>query len=70
MGKRIHDYTVVIRPDDNGTFVAYIPAIEGCHAWGQTPEAARSALDDVFEMIVEEYVEAGKPLPLAQILPD
>ena len=63
MARRIHDYKVVIRSDDNGTFVAYIPAIERCHAWGQTPEEARSALDHVFEMIVEEYAEAGRPLP-------
>ena len=59
MASRIHDYTIVIRPDDNG----YIPAIEGCHAWGQTPEEARTALDNVFKMIAEEYAEAGKPLP-------
>ncbi len=35
---RLEDYTLVIRPDDNGTYVAYVPAIEGCHAWGQTPD--------------------------------
>ena len=27
------DYKIVIRPDDNGIFIAYIPAIKGCHAW-------------------------------------
>ncbi len=30
--RSLHDYTVVLRPDDNGTFVAYVPAIDGCHA--------------------------------------
>ncbi|WP_225892478.1 type II toxin-antitoxin system HicB family antitoxin [Nostoc sphaeroides] len=29
-----------MRPDNNGTFVAYVPAISGCHAWGQTPDEA------------------------------
>ena len=53
--KSIQDYTVVIRPDDNNTFVAYILAIEGCHAWEETAEAARAELDNVFVMIVEEY---------------
>ena len=61
--KSIQDYTVVIRPDDNNTFVAYIPAIEGCHAWGETSEIARAELNNVFDMILEEYEEVGLSLP-------
>ncbi|MEH2176419.1 type II toxin-antitoxin system HicB family antitoxin [Nostoc sp.] len=59
----LQDYTTVIRPDNNGTFVAYIPAISGCHAWGQTPDEARAELVYVFEMIQEEYKEQGRSLP-------
>jgi predicted RNase H-like HicB family nuclease len=59
----IDRYTVVIRPDDNGTFVAYVPATAGCHAWGRTPDKARAALDDVFDMIAEEHAQAGELLP-------
>jgi predicted RNase H-like HicB family nuclease len=55
--KSLQDYTKVIRPDDNGTFVAYVPAIPGCHAWGQTPDEARTELIYVFEMIQKEYEE-------------
>lgn len=61
--KSLQDYTVVIRPDDNSTFVAYVPAIPGCHAWGQTPDEARTELVNVFEMIQEEYTEQGRSLP-------
>lgn len=63
MQKTLLDYTIVIKPDDNGTFVAFVPAIGGCHAWGRTAEEARAGLADVFDMIVEEYEEAGTPLP-------
>jgi predicted RNase H-like HicB family nuclease len=59
----LNDYTVVTRPDDNGTFVAYVPAIPGCHAVGKTPEEARAELADVFSMIVEEHAEEGRKLP-------
>lgn len=55
-------YTIVIRPDD-GTFVAYVPAIPGCHAVGRTPAEAQAELAHVFEMIAEEYAEEGRPLP-------
>ncbi len=53
----------MLHPDDNGTFVAYVPAIAGCHAWGQTSDAAQAELIQVFEMIHEEYQEAGQELP-------
>jgi predicted RNase H-like HicB family nuclease len=61
--KRLYDYTVVLRSDDNGTFVAYVPAIPGCHAWGRTPEEAQAELQSVFEMISEEYEEEGRLMP-------
>ena len=60
---RLEEYTIVIRPDDNGTFVAYVPAIPGCHAWGRTPDEARAELTNVFAMIREEYESEGRPLP-------
>lgn len=62
--KSLQDYTIVIRPDDNNTFVAYVPAIEGCHAWGETAEAARAELSNVFAMISEEYQEMERSLPI------
>ena len=61
--KTLQDYTIVIRPEDNGTFVAYVPAISGCHAWGYTSESARTELVNVFDMIQEEYQAEGRPLP-------
>ncbi len=61
--KTMNDYTIILRPDDNGTFVAHIPAIKGCHAWGETPEQAREELSHVFEMICEEYLEVEQSLP-------
>jgi predicted RNase H-like HicB family nuclease len=59
----LKNYTVVLRPDDNGTFIAYVPAIAGCHAWGKTTEEAQAELIQVFEMIREEYQAAGQELP-------
>ena len=61
--KALTDDKIILRPDKNGTFVAYVPAIKGCHAQGKNPEEARLELNNVFEMICEEYLEAGQPLP-------
>ena len=61
--KTLFDYQVVCRRDDNGTYVAYVPAIPGCHALGQTPDEAQHELHHVFQMISDEFAEVGKPLP-------
>jgi predicted RNase H-like HicB family nuclease len=61
--KDLNSYTIVIKPDDNGTFVAYVPAIRGCHAIGGSRAEAQSALFAVFDMIAEEYAEEGRELP-------
>ncbi len=55
--KTLSDYTIVLRPDINGTFVAYMSAISGCHAWSKTAQKARQELENVFEVMVDEYQE-------------
>lgn len=62
--KTLNHHTIILRPDDNGTFVAYVPAIKGCHAWGENPEEAHSEFNHVFEMIQDEYREEGKRLDI------
>ncbi len=53
--RSLENYTVVLRPDDNGTIVAYVPALPGCHTWGQTSEEAYTELSHVFDMIQDEF---------------
>ena len=61
--KTLFDYHVVCHRDDNGSCVAYVPAIDGCHAIGRTPEEAQRELHNVFDMIVEERAGRGESLP-------
>lgn len=61
--KTLFDYHVVCRRDDNGSFVAYVPAIDGCHAIGRSPEEAQQELHNVFNLIAEEHAERGQALP-------
>ena len=37
--------------------------LRGCHARGETAEAAKAELENVFIMIVEEYQEMCRSLP-------
>ncbi len=59
----IQDYKTVLCRQEDGAWVAEIPAIPGCYALMPTREAALAELNGVFQMIAEEYREKGKALP-------
>lgn len=57
------DYKIVLYRQEDGVWVAEIPAISGCYALMPTRESALQELTNVFQMISEEYAEKGIPLP-------
>ena len=57
------DYKVVIYRQDDGAWVAEIPAVGGCYAVMDTREAALRELAQVFALIAEEHEERGQALP-------
>lgn len=60
---QFHDYKVVLYRQEDGSWVAEIPAISGCYALMPTRTEALEELANVFDMIAEEYREKGLPLP-------
>ena len=44
-------------------YMAEIPAIPGCRAWGDTPGETLHILQDVAAGIIETYIERGYELP-------
>jgi predicted RNase H-like HicB family nuclease len=60
---RFQDYKIVLYRQEDGAFVAEVPAIPGCYALMPTREETLEELTRVFEMIEEEYREKGMPLP-------
>jgi len=60
---KLEDYKVVLYRQQDGSWVAEIPAIAGCYALMDTREAALTELSNVFGMIAEEYRERGLTLP-------
>ena len=59
----LDDYKTVLYRQEDGAWIAEVPAISGCYALMQTREEALSELAHVFEMIALEYQEKGQPLP-------
>jgi predicted RNase H-like HicB family nuclease len=60
---KIEDYNTVLYRQEDGSWVAEIPAISGCYALMPTREAALAELTEVFNMIATEYREKDLPLP-------
>jgi predicted RNase H-like HicB family nuclease len=58
----LQDYKTVFYRQEDGSWVAEIPALPGCYALMDTRQAALSELNSVFGMVAEEYREKGIPL--------
>jgi predicted RNase H-like HicB family nuclease len=58
------DYKTVLYGQDDGSWVAEIPAIPGRYALMTSREAALSELAKVFTLIAEEYRSKGQSLPV------
>ena len=46
-------------------YMAEIPALPGCRAWGDTPEDALDILQGVAAAFIESYIDHGDELPPA-----
>lgn len=57
------DYKTVLYRQDDGSWVAEIPAISGCYALMASRDAALAELAKVFALIAEEFRQKGQRLP-------
>ena len=58
----LENYKIVLYRQEDGSWVAEIPAISGCYSLMPTREQALEELNGVFQMISEEYREKGLAL--------
>jgi predicted RNase H-like HicB family nuclease len=55
-------YTLSIERHDDG-YLAYFPALRGCHTWGNTYEAAVRNAEEALELYLETLAAHGDPIP-------
>jgi predicted RNase H-like HicB family nuclease len=60
-----YQFTVVIEPDVEG-FHAYVPALPGCHSFGDTLDEARANITEAIELHIESLQADGEPIPVEQ----
>ena len=49
--------------DTEDKYMAEIPALPGCRAWGDTPEDTLDILQSVAAAFIESYLDHGDKLP-------
>lgn len=55
-------FTVVIEPDEGG-FHAFVPALPGCHSFGETVDEARTNIAEAIELHVESLAADSETIP-------
>lgn len=56
-------YRVMIEQDEDGMFVAEVPALPGCISQGQTREEAVENIKEAIALYLESLEAHGEPVP-------
>lgn len=51
---KFRTYRVIIEPDENNAFHAYVPSLPGCHTWGETLADTKKHIKEAIEMCVAD----------------
>ena len=58
-----YTYRVIIEPDENNTFHAYVPSLPGCHTWGESLEETRKNVRDAIDVYLRSLSADGESIP-------
>ncbi len=60
------DFSVVLTRDDEGNWLASVPAIPGCHTWGRTRTEALANAKEAIAGCLESLTATGDGVPGAE----
>ncbi|MDP9374321.1 MAG: type II toxin-antitoxin system HicB family antitoxin [Chloroflexota bacterium] len=58
-----HEFTVIIERDEDEVYIAFCPALRGCHTEGDTEEEVREMIKDAIRLHIEARLALGEPIP-------
>ena len=56
-------YTVIYQKAEEGGFIAFVPALSGCHTQGETFEETESNVREAIELYIESITADNKEIP-------
>ena len=57
-------YSIFYEQDSVGGFVAFVPALPGCHTQGDTLEETEKNVKEAITLYLESLIEHKEPLPV------
>lgn len=58
-----YTYRIIIEPDENKTYHAYVPVLPGCHTWGESIETVRKNIKDAINVYLRSLIADGERVP-------
>jgi predicted RNase H-like HicB family nuclease len=65
--KRSRKFTVLIERDEEGNYVATVPALRGCHTQAKSLDTLMKRTREVIELCLEDGSDEAAPLELVGI---
>ncbi len=59
----MNSFTVIIRPDEDGGFVASVPSLPGCYTQGETLDDTRENVQEAIRGYLQVLRDGGDPIP-------
>jgi predicted RNase H-like HicB family nuclease len=56
-------YTVILEREEDGGYVAIVPALPGCVSQGDTRDEAVRNIREAADLYIEDCIAAGDPVP-------
>ena len=60
------NFIVLIEKDEDGVFIGTVPALKGCHSYGDTLDELMANLKEAIEAHLEAFAEEEKALPVTR----
>ena len=56
-------YQIILRPEPEGGYTVFVPALPGCVTWGKTLRQARTMAVDAIKGYLASLRKHGEPIP-------
>ena len=61
--KKVYSYSVFYEADPECGYVAFVPALPGCHSQGETLDEAENNIKEAVEIFLESLAAHREPIP-------
>jgi len=56
-------FTVILEREDDGGYVAIVPALPGCVSQGDSRDEALTNIQEAIKLYVDDCIDTGEPVP-------